>query len=43
VWQELKAVNPSYSFEEHLARLPFQNPANGERIKEGLRLSSLPS
>jgi adenylate cyclase len=43
VWQELKAVNPSYSFEEHLARLPFQNPADGERIREGLRLSNLPS
>jgi adenylate cyclase len=41
MWQVLKPVNPSYSFEAHLARLPFQNPADGERIKEGLRLSSL--
>ena len=36
VWQELKEVNPRYSFEEHMARLPFQNQADAARIREGL-------
>ena len=33
---ELKKVNPNYSFAGHLARLPFSNAADVERIKEGI-------
>jgi adenylate cyclase len=36
IWAELKQVNPKYSFAEHLARLPFSNPADVARIKDGL-------
>jgi adenylate cyclase len=35
VWAELKAINPKYSFAGHLARLPFANAADAERIREG--------
>ena len=35
VWSELKQLSPKYSFTAHLARLPFTDPADGERIKEG--------
>jgi len=35
VWAELHDVNPDYSFEGHLARLPFADPAIPERIREG--------
>jgi adenylate cyclase len=42
VWHELKVINPRYSFEEHLARLPFQNQADGEKIREGLAKAELP-
>jgi len=35
VWAELKQVNPNYSFTEHLARLPFGNPSDADRIQEG--------
>jgi adenylate cyclase len=31
----LTAINPKYSFAAHLARLPFANPADAERIREG--------
>ena len=37
VWQELKEINPKYSFYEHLGRLPFQNAEDGQRIAEGLK------
>jgi adenylate cyclase len=43
IWHELKEVNPRYSFAEHLARLPFQNPADAERIREGLAKAALAS
>jgi adenylate cyclase len=33
---ELRDVNPNYSFAGHLARLPFRNPDDGQRVKEGL-------
>ena len=36
VMAELREVNPRYSFAGHLARLPFSNPADAERIKDGL-------
>ena len=37
VWQELKEINPKYSFEEHLGRLPFRNEEEARRITEGLK------
>ena len=42
VWAELKNINPKYSFTEHMARLPFKNPADGDRIREGLTKAGLP-
>jgi adenylate cyclase len=42
VWCDLKEVNPGYSLDDHLARLPFQDPADGERIREGLAKAGLP-
>ena len=35
VWAEVKEISPKYSFAGHLARLPFTNPADVERIREG--------
>ena len=42
VWQELKDISPAYSFARHMARSPFQNPADRERIREGLAKARLP-
>ena len=42
IWNELKAVNPKYSFEEHVGRLPFKNQADIDRIREGLARAGLP-
>lgn len=42
VWSELCEINPKYDFAEHLARSPFQNPANAARIAEGLAKAGLP-
>ena len=36
VWRELKEINPKYSFDEHVGRLPFKNRADVDRIREGL-------
>jgi adenylate cyclase len=41
VWAELKALNAKYSYADHLARLPFANPADAERIKEGFEKAGL--
>lgn len=41
VWAELKAVNPRYSFEGHLARLPFRNQTDADRIREGVTMAGL--
>ncbi len=35
VWSEVRQINPKYSFAGHLARLPFTNPADVDRIREG--------
>ena len=43
IWTELKQVNPRYSFVEHLSRLPFSNPADADRIKDGLAKAGLPT
>ena len=37
VWQELKEINPKYSFQEHLGRLPFRNEEEAQRITDGLK------
>ena len=36
IWTELKQVNPKYSFTQHLARLPFSNPADATGSKTAL-------
>ena len=41
IWAELKQVNPKYSFARHLARLPFSNPADADRIKDGVAKAGL--
>jgi adenylate cyclase len=41
VWQELKQINPRYSLEDHMDRLPFKDPADAERIAEGVRKAGL--
>ena len=41
VWQELKEINPRYSVRDHIDRLPFKNPADAERIVEGVRKAGL--
>ena len=42
VWAELKKINPNYSFTEHMARLPFSDPAAVNKINEGLAKAGLP-
>ncbi len=37
VWRELKQINPRYSYSDHIGRLPFRNPADAEKIVDGLR------
>ena len=41
VWQELKEINPRYSLEDHIDRLPFKNLADAEKIAEGVRKAGL--
>ena len=41
VWQELTEINPKYSFEEHLGRLPFKHEADAQRLAEGLQMAGL--
>jgi adenylate cyclase len=41
IWAELKQINPNYSFAKHLARLPFSNPADVARIKDGFAKTGL--
>jgi adenylate cyclase len=41
IWAELKQVNPKYSSAKHLARLPFSNPADAARIKDGFDKAGL--
>jgi len=42
VWQELKQVNPKYSFDAHINRAPFRNPDDPASIREGLAKAGLP-
>jgi len=41
-WRELADINPEYSFEKHIDRLPFKNLADAERIADGLHEAGLP-
>jgi adenylate cyclase len=41
VWQELKEVNPRYSFADHIGRLPFKDRSDAQRIAEGVRKAGL--
>jgi len=41
IWRELKEINPRYSFEDHIARLPFKNPADADKFTAGLRKAGL--
>ena len=41
IWQELMEINPSYSPSEHIARLPFKNPADAAKFTDGLRKADL--
>jgi adenylate cyclase len=41
VWVELKEINPKYSFSEHIGRLPFTNPADADKIREGYAKTGL--
>jgi adenylate cyclase len=41
VWSELKAINPNYSFAEHIARLPFRRQADIDRAHQGYAKSGI--
>jgi adenylate cyclase len=43
VWEELKAINPNYSFAGHVSRLPFEREEDVKRIAEGLTKAGLPT
>ena len=40
-WQELKGINPKYSFNEHFSRQPFKNKDDVRRVAEGLAKAGL--
>jgi adenylate cyclase len=37
IWRELMKLNPKYTFQNHLARLPFRRAEDHARIAEGLQ------
>jgi adenylate cyclase len=41
IWRELKEINPRYSYADHFGRLPFRNPADADKITDGLRKAGL--
>jgi adenylate cyclase len=41
IWRELKEINPRYSYTDHFGRLPFRNPADADKITDGLRKAGL--
>jgi adenylate cyclase len=43
LWQEALTINPAYSLEQRRRVLPHKDPANFERVVEGLRKAGLPT
>ena len=43
VWDELKKINPNYSFAGHVSRLPFEREEDVRRIADGLSKAGLPT
>jgi adenylate cyclase len=41
IWRELKEINPRYSPASHIARTPFRNPSDANRLIDGLRKAGL--
>ncbi len=41
IWQEVKEINPKYSFNEHFGRQPFKRKEDVQRIAEGLTKAGL--
>ena len=41
IWQELKEINPKYSFNEHFGRQPFKREEDVQQIAEGLAKAGL--
>ena len=41
IWQELKEINPKYSFNEHFGRQPFKREEDVQHIAEGLAKAGL--
>ena len=41
IWRELMEINPEYSPEAHIGRLPFKDPADAETFIAGLRKAGL--
>jgi len=41
IWRELKEINPRYSYAHHFARLPFRDPADVDKLTDGLRKAGL--
>jgi adenylate cyclase len=41
VWSELMEINPGYSHVDHIARLPFRDPEDAQRLADGLRAAGL--
>ncbi len=41
-WREALRVNPAYSLDQRRKVLPYKNPADFERVVEGLRKAGLP-
>ena len=41
VWAELMAINPKYSFAEHVGRLPFRNQADIDGLFAGLKKAGI--
>src|SRR5262249_17479610 len=42
LWQEVLRINPDYSLEHRRRVLPYKDPADFERVVDGLRKAGLP-
>jgi adenylate cyclase len=42
VWRELMEINPAYSFDVHMKRMPYQTASVIERFRDGLTKAGLP-